>query len=278
MQDRSRRATGTGHSVPVEASDHVTLPAGWGVGYPEDREKAVRVRPSQQVDAPTTFHPLVPAPHEDDPLGIYRSVGVPDRHAHVPSQHDESERPAGTALPVKQPVHASAEKSYGGAEQVRKVAGTTRVSSRRLGLRGHEVIAGAGASALATIVTSSLGIGGTPFGSAMTSMVIAVAGAIFARLLTRDRGADAGETTAQPGQRASAPARGRSRGVFLRTVGIAVALTLGTGILGAIFLSGATGIPFSQQVLNITSSSYRVREMWEQAWPYLKQAWRAAVR
>jgi hypothetical protein len=183
---------------------------------------------------------------------------------HIPSHHCET----ATARPAEQPARDGVEQAHGGREQVRKVADTTRVASRKLGLRGHEVIAGAGASALATIVTSSLGIGGTPFGSAMTSMVIAVAGAVFARLLTRG----------QPDQRASAPTRGRSRGVFLRTVAIAVALTLGTGILGAIFLSGATGIPFSQQVLNITSSSYRVREMWEQAWPYLKDAWRAAVR
>lgn len=272
MQDRSRRATRNGRSVPGEARGRVTVPAGWGAGYPEDRDKAVRVPPAQQADA-TTVHPLIAAPRQDDPLSIYRSPGADDDAARVASRHHSApaHRPR-TAQPAE-PVHGS-------LQQVRRAADTTRVTSRRLGLRGHEVIAGAGASALATIVTSSLGIGGTPFGSAMTSMVIAVAGAVFARLLTRDRGGRAGGAgaTAQTDRRVAVPARGRSRGVFLRTVGIAVALTLGTGILGAIFLSGATGIPFSQQVLNITSSSYRVREMWEQAWPFLRQAWRAAVR
>ncbi|MDN6022240.1 MAG: hypothetical protein L0I06_09035, partial [Acidipropionibacterium jensenii] len=77
----------------------------------------------------------------------------------------------------------------------------------------------------------------------------------------------------------SAPAARRGRGgVFLRTVGVALAVTLGTGVIGAIILTNEMGGSVSQQLINITSSGYRAREMWDQAWPYLKEAWRAAVR
>ncbi|MDN6426836.1 hypothetical protein [Acidipropionibacterium jensenii] len=168
-----------------------------------------------------------------------------------------------------------------GLGQVRKDVEVVRARSRGLGLRGHEVIAGAGASALATLVTSTLGIGGTAFGSAMTSIVIAIAGAVFAKLLTRDRsrGTGAGTTARSDRSDRSAPAARRGRGgVFLRTVGVALAVTLGTGVIGAIILTNEMGGSVSQQLINITSSGYRAREMWDQAWPYLKEAWRAAVR
>ncbi|MCI1746847.1 MAG: hypothetical protein LKI24_01290 [Acidipropionibacterium sp.] len=98
MQDRSTRATGIGDSVPEQASSRVTLPAGWGAGYPEDREKAVRVRPSQQIDAPTTVHPLVSAPRQDDPLGIYRSAGAPCPYP-VASLRDRDGTAGGTTGP-----------------------------------------------------------------------------------------------------------------------------------------------------------------------------------
>ncbi|WP_181833699.1 hypothetical protein [Acidipropionibacterium virtanenii] len=150
-----------------------------------------------------------------------------------------------------------------GVQAARKAADTAKEKSRGLGLHGSELIAGACASALATGVTSGLGVGGTVFGSAMTSIVIAIAGAVFVKMFSKGR------------RRAD---RGKQRGIWARTAGIGLLLTILTGVIGAVILSKEAGGSLSQELVNVTSSGYQVREMWDQAWPYLKEAWKAAVR
>lgn len=150
-----------------------------------------------------------------------------------------------------------------GKRAAKKAAGTAREKSRGLGLHGSEIIGGACASALATGVTSGLGVGGTVFGSAMTSIVIAVAGAVFVKMFSRTR---------------RHVDRGRQRGIWARTAGIGLLVTVLTGVIGAIILSKEVGGSVSQQIVNITSSRYQLQEMWQQAWPYLKDAWQAAHR
>lgn len=252
MRDQKTSATYSDRPVSATHSGHVTLPAGWGKDFPGGREGAVHVRTSGHRS-------------EDDRMGIYRhDSGATDGRrdatapADPPAAHASTEHSA--PEPVKEPVRRAPTRPRG------------------LGLRGHEVIAGAGASALATVVTSALGIGGTAFGSAMTSIVIAIAGAAFARLLTRDRGSGGSNATVRrTGEPVPAAHRGRG-GVFLRTVGVALVVTLGTGLIGAAILAKEMGGSVTQQLINVTSSGYRLREMWEQAWPYLREAWRAAVR
>lgn len=332
MRDQKTSATRSDSPAPATRSSHVTLPAGWGTGFPGGRDHAVRVRrPVRHRSARATDHSAAEgADHrgtdrsaEDDPLGLYRpeSPSASRRPDGTPGSEPELElepglpvasltagapgtAPAGptagtraaatsrvaettragaspAATAAGTPAPSPAGPLGDGLGQVRKDVEVVRARSRGLGLRGHEVIAGAGASALATLVTSTLGIGGTAFGSAMTSIVIAIAGAVFAKLLTRDRsrGTGAGTTARSDRSDRSAPAARRGRGgVFLRTVGVALAVTLGTGVIGAIILTNEMGGSVSQQLINITSSGYRAREMWDQAWPYLKEAWRAAVR
>ncbi|AZZ41854.1 hypothetical protein C0Z11_05700 [Acidipropionibacterium jensenii] len=328
MRDQKTSATRSDSPAPATRSSHVTLPAGWGTGFPGGRDHAVRVRrPVRHRSARATDHSATEgADHrgtdrsaEDDPLGLYRpeSPAASRRPDGSPGSEPELElepglpvasltagapgtAPAGPAAGTRAaaatrvaettragaspaataagtPAPSPAGPLGDGLGQVRKDVEVVRARSRGLGLRGHEVIAGAGASALATLVTSTLGIGGTAFGSAMTSIVIAIAGAVFAKLLTRDR--SRGTTARSDRSDRSAPAARRGRGgVFLRTVGVALAVTLGTGVIGAIILTNEMGGSVSQQLINITSSGYRAREMWDQAWPYLKEAWRAAVR
>lgn len=267
----------------THSGGRITVPAGWGAQY----RGSGRPRPKADPEA-TTIRPLVA---DDDPLGIYRparpgtSVPPIDRHHQSTARPASPSHPSSSASPVEPwapartasaavppaddaadsaPADVAGSATAGSpAEVVRKAAGTAKEKSRGLGLHGSELIAGACASALATGVTSGLGVGGTVFGSAMTSIVIAIAGAVFVKLFSKGR------------RQAD---RGKQRGIWARTAGIGLALTIITGVIGAIFLSKEVGGSLSQQLVNVTSSGYQIREMWGQAWPYLKQAWEAAVR
>lgn len=266
---------GSGRQInSAHSGGHITVPAGWGAQYRGSGRPAAQADPEA-----TTIRPLT---HDDDPLGIYRpahrATAVPsiDRRRTAdrpgPAQHRvSSASPASPSLPAVQTATAPSagaapddhDTERSGARVARKAADAAKEKSRGLGLHGSELIAGACASALATGVTSGLGVGGTVFGSAMTSIVIAIAGAVFVKLFSKGR------------RQAD---RGKQRGIWARTAGIGLLLTTLTGVIGAIILSKEVGGSLSQQLVNITSSGYQIREMWDQAWPYLKAAWQAAVR
>ncbi|WP_167853839.1 hypothetical protein [Acidipropionibacterium timonense] len=146
-------------------------------------------------------------------------------------------------------------------------AAPEKVQRHGLNLHGHEILGGACASALATGVVGSLGISGSMIGSAVTSLVIAVSGALFTRWFAHTR------------RRVGA---GRERGIWARTVAVAAALTVVTGVIGALVLGQEVGSDvnrsLSQAMVDVTSSGYRWQQMFERAWPYLKEAWRAAHR
>lgn len=259
--------SGGGARSRHHVGQHITVPTGWGDQFGRASHSQVHSRPEVDPEA-TTVRPAQPA---DDPLGIYRPAAPATRRPRprpvvapstAPSAADLA--PAMPSVRAEEPpVTPAGTRLETGRQAAKRAATTAHEKSRGLGLRGSEIIGGACASALATGVTSGLGVGGTVFGSAMTSIVIAVAGALFVKVFSRTR---------------NHLDRGKQRGVWARTAGIGLLVTVLTGVIGAIVLSKEVGGSISQQVVNITSSRYQIQEMWQQAWPYLKEAWQAAHR
>lgn len=97
-------------------------------------------------------------------------------------------------------------------------------------------------------------------GAAVTSLVIAVAGAVF--------------TTWFAGTHRSVR-RARS-GVWARMVAVALVVTVLTMIIGALVLAPALGAEAGAWVSRATGSAEQWSEATQRAWPYLKAAWRAA--
>lgn len=136
-----------------------------------------------------------------------------------------------------------------------------RVESRHRWPRAHEVAAGACASAAATGVVGGLGIGGTMIGAAVTSLVIALGGAFFARWFSRTQDSVSG-------------ARQR-RGTWARMVSVAFVVSVLTVVVGVLWLAPSAGQDAGSWVRRATGSLEQWQESARRAWPYLKAAWHA---
>ncbi|MDO4411695.1 hypothetical protein [Cutibacterium sp.] len=127
--------------------------------------------------------------------------------------------------------------------------------------RLYEVAAGACASAVATGVVGGLGIGGTMIGAAVTSLVIALGGAVFTRWFSRTHNSVSG-------------ARQR-RGMWTRMVTVALVVSVLTVVVGVLWLAPSAGQEVGSWVHRATGSLQQWQESAQRAWPYLKAAWHA---
>ena len=127
--------------------------------------------------------------------------------------------------------------------------------------RLYEVAAGACASACATGVVGGLGIGGTMVGAAVTSLVIALSGALLTRWFSRT-------------QRSVSGVRQR-RGMWARMVAVALVVSVLTVVVGVLWLAPSVGEEAGSWVHRSTGSLEQWKESAQRAWPYLRAAWNA---
>ena len=145
--------------------------------------------------------------------------------------------------------------------QDRGVVAAPQPQARHRWPRPYEVAAGACASAAATGVVGGLGIGGTMIGAAVTSLVIALGGALFTRWFSRT-------------DRSVSGARQR-RGMWARMVAVALVVSVLTVVVGVVWLAPSAGREAGWWVHRATGSLEQWRESAQRAWPYLRKAWNA---
>ena len=145
--------------------------------------------------------------------------------------------------------------------QDRGVVAAPQPQARHRWPRPYEVAAGACASAAATGVVGGLGIGGTMIGAAVTSLVIALGGALFTRWFSRtDR---------------SVSGAHQRRGMWARMVAVALVVSVLTVVVGVVWLASSAGQKAGWWVHRATGSLEQWRESAQRAWPYLRKAWNA---
>ncbi|MGK2309504.1 hypothetical protein [Cutibacterium sp. V970] len=131
----------------------------------------------------------------------------------------------------------------------------------RKGPRLYEVAAGACASAAATGIVGGLGIGGTMIGAAVTSLVIALGGALFTRWFSRTHRSVSGVR--------------QRRGMWARMVAAALVASVLTVVIGVVWLTPSAGQEAASWVHWATGSLEQWQESAQRAWPCLKAAWYA---
>lgn len=125
----------------------------------------------------------------------------------------------------------------------------------------YEVAAGACASAAATGVVGGFGIGGTMIGAAVTSLVIALGGALFTRWFSRTHRSVSGAH--------------QRRGMWACMVAVALVVSVLTVVVGVVWLAPSAGQKAGWWVHRATGSLEQWRESAQRAWPYLRKAWNA---
>lgn len=143
----------------------------------------------------------------------------------------------------------------------RGAASVSQPQTRHRWPRPYEVAAGACASAAATGVVGGLGIGGTMIGAAVTSLVIALGGALFTRCFSRTHHSVSG-------------ARQR-RGMWARMVAVALVVSVLTVVVGVLWLAPSVGEEAGSWVHRATGSLDQWKDSAQRAWPYLRAAWKA---
>ncbi|AER06520.1 MULTISPECIES: hypothetical protein [Cutibacterium] len=143
----------------------------------------------------------------------------------------------------------------------RGVVAAPQPQARHRWPRPYEVAAGACASAAATGVVGGLGIGGTMIGAAVTSLVIALGGALFTRWFSRTHRSVSGAH--------------QRRGMWARMVAVALVVSVLTVVVGVVWLASSAGQKAGWWVHRATGSLEQWRESAQRAWPYLRKAWNA---
>lgn len=143
----------------------------------------------------------------------------------------------------------------------RGVVAAPKPQARHRWPRPYEVAAGACASAAATGVVGGLGIGGTMIGAAVTSLVIALGGALFTRWFSRTHRSVSGAH--------------QRRGMWARMVAVALVVSVLTVVVGVVWLAPSAGQKAGWWVHRATGSLEQWRESAQRAWPYLRKAWNA---
>ncbi|MCD1070462.1 hypothetical protein LI921_02845 [Cutibacterium acnes] len=140
----------------------------------------------------------------------------------------------------------------------RGVVAAPQPQARHRWPRPYEVAAGACASAAATGVVGGLGIGGTMIGAAVTSLVIALGGALFTRWFSRTHRSVSGAH--------------QRRGMWARMVAVALVVSVLTVVVGVVWLASSAGQKAGWWVHRATGSLEQWRESAQRAWPYLRKA------
>jgi hypothetical protein len=143
----------------------------------------------------------------------------------------------------------------------RGVVAAPQPQARHRWPRPYEVAAGACASAAATGVVGGLGIGGTMIGAAVTSLVIALGGALFTRWFSRTHRSVSGAH--------------QRRGMWARMVAVALVVSVLTVVVGVVWLASSAGQKAGWWVHRATGSLEQWRESAQRAWPELRKAWNA---
>ena len=143
----------------------------------------------------------------------------------------------------------------------RGVVAAPQPQARHRWPRPYEVAAGACASAAATGVVGGFGIGGTMIGAAVTSLVIALGGALFTRWFSRTHRSVSGAH--------------QRRGMWARMVAVALVVSVLTVVVGVVWLASSAGQKAGWWVHRATGSLEQWRESAQRAWPYLRKAWNA---
>lgn len=143
----------------------------------------------------------------------------------------------------------------------RGVVAAPQPQARHRWPRPYEVAAGACASAAATGVVGGLGIGGTMIGAAVTSLVIALGGALFTRWFSRTHRSVSGAH--------------QRRGMWARMVAVALVVSVLTVVVGVVWLASSAGQKAGWWVHRATGSLEQWRESAQRAWPYLRKTWNA---
>ncbi|OFK53105.1 hypothetical protein HMPREF2812_04615 [Propionibacterium sp. HMSC069G10] len=143
----------------------------------------------------------------------------------------------------------------------RGVVAAPQPQARHRWPRPYEVAAGACVSAAATGVVGGFGIGGTMIGAAVTSLVIALGGALFTRWFSRTHRSVSGAH--------------QRRGMWACMVAVALVVSVLTVVVGVVWLAPSAGQKAGWWVHRATGSLEQWRESAQRAWPYLRKAWNA---
>lgn len=187
-----------------------------------------------------------------------RELSEDERRLYRIGPGSDAPRPTGSLPPIRPSRSVT---SQARDPQDRGVVAAPQPQARHRWPRPYEVAAGACASAAATGVVGGLGIGGTMIGAAVTSLVIALGGALFTRWFSRtDR---------------SVSGAHQRRGMWARMVAVALVVSVLTVVVGVVWLAPSAGQKAGWWVHRATGSLEQWRESAQRAWPYLRKAWNA---